>query len=217
MRYSQICQWRFWDLAALSKTFPLWHSMGFKSGLIRVSLQNVQRKARKKKVILYKWIFRKNKSGIWQFFDLEEKSRAKSCGQLSLLNLFVLDMSYFHLSQTLDLVPPAGWELLAGDVLTEPLNWERIQRANGTGRLSAWPCTSLHYVSSDFRGDRKYHWVGTHLCPELDATLVNYYIPGICFSFGNNSKITSNNALQCSQQDILSPFRLFMFLITDIK
>lgn len=72
-------------------------------------------------VILYRYMCREKKSGIWEFFDLEDKSRAKHCGQLSLLNLFVLDMSYFDLNQTSELVPPAGWKLLAGDVLKEPL------------------------------------------------------------------------------------------------
>jgi len=57
---------------------------------------------------------KKKKPGIREFFDLEDKSRDKSCGQLSLLNLFVLDMSYFHLNQMLELVPSAEWKLLAG-------------------------------------------------------------------------------------------------------
>lgn len=175
-----------WDLAALSKTFPLL-SMGFKLGLIKVSLPNVQKKARRKMFILYKCMCRKKKSGIWEFFDLEDKSRAKSSGQLSLLNLFVLDMTNFHLNQTLELVPAAGWKLLAGECAHRTTYWERLWRLNVTGRLSTWPCTRLHYVSSDFWGGRKYHWMGTHLGPELNGSLENHYMPGRCFSFGNNS------------------------------
>lgn len=53
----------FWDLVALSKTFPLL-SKCCKSGLIRVSLPNVQKKSRRKMVILYRYMCREKKSGI---------------------------------------------------------------------------------------------------------------------------------------------------------